>query len=105
MGFVRELEKVAIDGVMPDLTIILDIDPKLGMRRADERRGHTSADRFEKESPAMQAKRRQAYLEIAEAEPDRCRVVDANRRADDVFGDITRLVRRYFADPSKLEMA
>lgn len=104
-GFVRELERVAIDGMVPDLTIILDIDPKLGMRRATERRGSGEADRFERESLLMQEKRRAAYLQIAEEDADRCRVVDANRDPEEVFTDISKHVRRYFAAPRKLEVA
>ncbi len=105
-GFIDELEKVAIDGMVPDMTIILDIDPASGMRRAASRRGPGEADRFEKEALDMHERRRRAYLEIAEDDADRCVVIDAARSPDEVFADVSRIVRRYFAAPKKnLEIA
>ena len=88
-AFMQQLETVAIDGMMPDLTLILDIDPRLGMTRADQRRGSGEADRFEKETLAIHRARRNAFLEIAHDEPERCAVVDAShdvaRTADRIW--------------------
>lgn len=79
LGLLKSLEKVACDTIWPDLTIILDLDPKIGMERATKRRGVKAApDRFEKESLALQRKRRKGFLSIAKEEPDRCVVVDAS---------------------------
>lgn len=80
-AFMQELEAIAIDGMLPDLTLILDLDPRLGLTRADQRRGSGEADRFEKETLAIHRARRDAFLAIAKAEPDRCVVVNAS---DDV---------------------
>lgn len=72
------LEKVACEDCWPDLTIILDLDPEIGMKRANRRRSVLeSADRFEKEAIALQQQRREAYLAIAAREPGRCAVIDA----------------------------
>ncbi|MBS9720399.1 dTMP kinase [Tianweitania sp. BSSL-BM11] len=76
--FMRGLESVAIDGMLPDLTLILDIDPRLGLTRASQRRGNDEADRFEKETLAIHRARREAFLEIARNEPERCAVVNAS---------------------------
>lgn len=76
--FMRSLEQVTVNGTMPDLTIILDIDPAIGLARAAERRGNGTADRFEKEEIELHRRRRQAFLDIAAAEPGRCLVVDAS---------------------------
>ncbi|MBO6552417.1 MAG: dTMP kinase [Roseitalea sp.] len=77
-GFVAALERVAIHGTVPDLTIILDLDPETGLARAHARRAeNTAQDRFEKENVAVHEARRKAFRAIAEAEPDRCRIVDA----------------------------
>jgi dTMP kinase len=77
-GFVAALERVAIHGTVPDLTIILDLDPETGLGRAHARRAeNTAQDRFEKENVAVQEARRRAFQAIARAEPDRCRIVDA----------------------------
>jgi dTMP kinase len=78
-AFMRELEAVAVDGMLPDLTLILDIDPRLGLTRANQRRGHDEADRFEKETLAIHRARRDAFLAIARAEPERCVVVNASQ--------------------------
>lgn len=90
--FMRSLEAVAINGMIPDLTIILDLDPEEGLRRATARRGDDSADRFEKETLAIHRRRREAFLSIARDEPDRCVVIDAGRPADDVAADIAAAV-------------
>ncbi len=83
--FMGSLERVAIHGTVPDLTIILDLDPAEGLRRAAARRMKGSAvDRFEKERVATHAARRRGFQKIAEAEPDRCRLIDAAGEPDDV---------------------
>jgi len=93
VNFLRALERVAIAGVRPDLTIILDLPPEEGLRRAHARRDpDTVADRFEKEDIAAHEIRRQAFLKIAEMEPDRCRVVDAARPPEAVAEDIATIV-------------
>ncbi|MCB1451354.1 MAG: dTMP kinase [Nitratireductor sp.] len=88
-----KLEEVACEDCWPDLTLILDIDPKEGMRRAVARRNKGEpADRFEKEALALQTIRRNAYLDIAEAEPERCKIVDGNRGEKAVHRSIVKLV-------------
>jgi dTMP kinase len=75
--FMAALERVAINGMVPDLTLILDLDPEEGLRRAAARRGQDVADRYEKETLDIHRKRREAYLDIARREPQRCVVIDA----------------------------
>lgn len=89
--FMRKLEQVTVNGAIPDLTVILDIDPQEGLRRAGARRGEASADRFEKEKIETHQLRRQGFLKIAGEEPQRCRVVDAARDADAVFKEVLAL--------------
>lgn len=73
-----ELEVVTISGLMPELTLILDLDPEIGLARAAKRRRPGEAiDRFEGETLAFHRNLRQAYLDIASAEPQRCAVLDA----------------------------
>ncbi|MGX1741978.1 dTMP kinase [Bosea sp. NPDC055353] len=73
-----ELEVVTISGLMPELTLILDLDPEIGLARAAKRRRPGEAiDRFEGETLAFHRNLRQAYLDIASAEPRRCAVLDA----------------------------
>lgn len=77
-AFMRALERVTVAGMVPDLTLILDIPPEEGLRRAHKRRGHDAPpDRYEKEEMDVQRRRREAYLAIARDEPERCAVIDA----------------------------
>ncbi len=79
MDFLYSLEKVACGEVWPDLTLILDLPPEEGMKRAEARRDKNSEpDRFEKEVMAEQQIRRDAFRVIAESEPDRCKLIDAS---------------------------
>lgn len=86
--YMAAIERIAIDGMMPDLTIILDIPAAKGLSRAGKRRGKDAADRFEKEDIAVHEARRQAFLAIAEAEPHRCKVIDADRSVSEISNDI-----------------
>ena len=92
--FMSALEWITVNGMYPDLTIILDVDPEEGLLRAAERRGGKIPDRFEKETLDVHQKRREAFLRIAEAEPDRCAVIDASAPADKIAAEIEQVVRR-----------
>lgn len=84
-GFLRALERVTVGDTRPDLTLILDLPPEIGLARAAERRGMSApTDRFEAEGLAFHEALRKAYLAIAAAEPDRCVVVDAAHSEDEV---------------------
>lgn len=77
-GLLDELEQVTIDGLTPDLTLILDLDPAAGLARAARRRRPGEAtDRFESEALDFHTRLRQAYLAIAADEPERCIVLAA----------------------------
>ena len=77
-GFIDALERVAVGQTRPDLTLILDIAPEQGLRRAADRAGAGSApDRFEQESLAFHRLVRNRFLDIAAREPVRCAVIDA----------------------------
>ena len=91
-ALIDELERVALDGVAPDLTILLDLPAEVGLKRAAARRGSADADRFEKEDVAMHAARRDAFLAIARAEPRRFAVVDASHDPDMVAEDVWHAV-------------
>jgi dTMP kinase len=91
-ALLAEIERVSLDGVMPDLTLIFDLDPQEGLQRASERRGREQADRFEKETLAIHRRRRQAFLDIARSEPKRCVVIDASADADAVEDAVTEAV-------------
>jgi dTMP kinase len=92
-SFMETLERATVEDMMPDLTLILDIDPEEGMRRANARRGASKADRFEKEGLSLHRRRRKAFLEIAKAEPKRCKVIDASRPVEKIATEIANAVQ------------
>jgi dTMP kinase len=75
---IARLEKLTVGELGPDLTIILDIPPEEGLARAAKRRGDAAIDRFEGEAFDFHKKLREAYLELAEREPNRCVVINAS---------------------------
>jgi dTMP kinase len=76
--FIASLERLTVGATRPDLTLILDLAPGVGLERAAKRRqGKGGADRFESEGLAFHQTLRRAFLEIAAAEPGRCALVDA----------------------------
>jgi dTMP kinase len=91
-GFMTVLERVAVNGTIPDMTLILDIDPAEGLKRANARRGDGIPDRFEKEKLAIHQRRREAFLAIARSEPERCVVIDASASSDEVEDAVTAAV-------------
>jgi dTMP kinase len=99
-SFIEALERVAINGVVPDCTIIFDLPAALGLERVRRRAGAAEAltgqevelDRFEKEELETHEKRREAFLDIASADPRRCHVVDASAAASDIAAHVLSII-------------
>lgn len=75
-ALVRRLAELVLPGVQPDLTILLDIDPALGLARAGAR---GSLDRYERADLAFHARIRDSFLAQAAAAPERHHVLDARQ--------------------------
>ena len=75
---IQRLERITTGDTQPELTFILDLPAEIGLARAAKRRGSGGRDRFEAEGLAFHKRLRQAYLELAEREPNRCAVIDAS---------------------------
>jgi dTMP kinase len=88
---VRRLHEAALGSFAPDLTIVLDLDPAEGLKRAGGR-GPGSETRFERFDADFHQKLRAAFRDIAKAEPKRCVLVDATRATDAVATDVWRAV-------------
>jgi dTMP kinase len=87
---VEEVERVnrfATGGLTPDLTLLLWIDPAAAAARAGE------ADRFEDEGERLQREVLAAYEELADADPERWRRIEANRPPDEVHADVLAAVQ------------
>jgi dTMP kinase len=94
---VAEIAKVnewATGGLIPDLTILLDLPPAAGLRRR-----LSSADRLEAEPLEFHQRVRSGFLSLAAANPSRYLVVDAARPEADVSRDIQARVRELLPDP------
>lgn len=88
---IRELNVQATGGVLPDLTLLFDLDPAEGFRRIGRRR----LDHFEREKLAFHRRVRRGYLEIQRAESKRVRVIDAAREPAAVGAEVRRLVEEF----------
>lgn len=86
---IRDVSDWAAGGLQPDRTVLLDLDVTEGRARVAAARGDTF-DRLESEAAAFHESVRRAFLDMADAEPDRFLVVDAARPADDVQQAIRR---------------
>ncbi len=85
----RRIQRFATHDLTPDLTLLLDVPVELGLRR----KRAEPWNRFENEEDvAFHERVRQGYLELARAEPDRFRVVDAGREIRDVDADVREIV-------------
>jgi dTMP kinase len=89
---VRWLEEQVQGGLRPDLTLLLDADPAIGLARAGAR---GAADRFERERLEFFERVRAGYLARAAADPGRFRVIDASRPLDAVQYDLTHHVKHF----------
>ncbi|MET0171821.1 MAG: dTMP kinase [Agrobacterium vaccinii] len=101
--FIETLQRIAIDGTMPDMTLIFDIPAASGLARARKRADEgATPDRFEKEELEMHEKRREAYLDIALNEPRRCRIVNADQPREKVTEDVLLLVEPLLANVTEI---
>lgn len=91
---IAQLQSMVQDDLRPDLTIILDLDPAIGMERAGKR---GELDRFELEQQSFFQRVRQGYLDIAQAEPDRCKVIDASKSLEEVRLDLLAVLEQGLA--------
>ncbi len=103
---IKELNKIASGGVKPVLTILLDLDVKTGLGRAKERNtkviGQESEDRFEREKVEFHQKVREGFLKVASEEPERVKLIDANRGIEEIHKEIVKIaeheLRKYTND-------
>ncbi|MDC0336573.1 dTMP kinase [Pseudodesulfovibrio sp.] len=92
----KQLNEVAVDGLWPDLTIVLDIDPEIGLKRATLRNledGKAKEEgRFEAEHITFHKRIREGYLTWAALNRDRVSVANADGTPDEVFERIKTII-------------
>ena len=91
---VRGLDRVVCGGTQPDLTLVLDLDPQVALERAlgRDRRSKAGSSRFEAAGLAFQEKVRQGYRALAKREPQRVRLIRADRPLHAVEAEIRSVV-------------
>ena len=91
---IRRIDAVVLDDFKPDFTLVLDLDVETGLKRAVGRGG--AEQRFEQFDRDFHERLRQAFLDIAKRNPDRCALIDASGSEDDVAAAIWTQVSRRF---------
>ena len=84
---IMELNKIATDGLEPDVTIVFDVETEVAMQRVGE-----TKDRLEQEGIEFHKKLRLGYLELAKRFPERIKVVNSNLPIDDVFKEVKAII-------------
>ncbi len=84
---IKHLNSIATAGVIPDLTIVFDIDTEIAQKRLQGEK-----DRLEAEGIEFHKKLRHGYLEIAKNDPKRVKVIDANKSIERVFSDTIKVM-------------
>lgn len=99
LDMILKINEFAINGAIPDLTILMDVPVSVGFERLSERNAARAgrADRIEGEERGFHEKVRTGYLELARRWPRRFRVVDSTRDAEIVTGEIWNAVTDVFA--------
>ncbi len=88
---IKTLEEAVIRKTMPDLTLVFDLDPTLGLGRTTKR-AQAGEDRFENKPLEFHEKLREAFLDLVKTEPERCVLINAEQDIDKVFDDIWSVV-------------
>ncbi len=97
LDMVLRINRFVCGDFEPDLTLLLDIEPELGIERS-RRRGALETDRFDSEKMKFHHDVRNAFLELARLNPHRFRVIDASRSQEDVHKQILEAVHDTLAD-------
>ncbi len=85
-----KINDLALAGFMPDMNIILDLDPREGLKRVISR--GEGLDRLEDEKSDFLAKARDGYLKQAEQSPERFEIIDAAQSKEDVLSDVIHII-------------
>ncbi|HWX49141.1 MAG TPA: dTMP kinase [Roseomonas sp.] len=92
----RGLHDIALPGFRPDLTLVLDLPAEAGMARAVAR---GAPDRFERLGAEFHARVRDAFRDLAAADPDRCVLLDASQPPTPLYGAAATILRDRLGAP------
>ncbi len=89
LNLIDSIEKVVTDGLRTDITILLDVDVEVGLKR---NRGINKTDRLELEDVEFHRRVRGGYLEIASKKPERIKLIDASKGIGEIHSKIVSIV-------------
>ena len=104
MSIVDKINALAISGTLPDLTILLDLDPKLGLERINKRQassGEKIVDTFEDESLEFHRRIRDGFLKISQSCSEPFLVVDATKSPEQIFAIIEPAISKLVSAKGK----
>ena len=88
---INHLNQIATDGVRPDVTFVLDLPVEIGLQRVQSSRG--GLDRLEREEIEFHRRLREGYQTIAQQEPQRLKIIDAQANPDQVYAQIRAVLQ------------
>lgn len=88
---INRLNRIATEGVTPDVTFVLDLPVEIGLQRVQKRRG--GLDRLEREKIEFHQRLRDGYRVLAQQEPQRLKIIDARATPDQVYTQIQEAVQ------------
>jgi dTMP kinase len=98
-GFVSSVNDYSACGLMPGLTLLFDLPVETGLLRAGKRdiqlADPAAADRFEREKLDFHNRVRDKYLSLSRENPDRFRIINADRSVEDISSDVSRHAMDY----------
>ena len=86
------LDAIATSGLVPDITIVVDVAPTVGLSRVA---GRGAPDRFEQETLAFHERVRQGYFTLAKGNPKRVKIVDGSKEIEEVHGEIIKVIEKF----------
>lgn len=86
-ALVKQMNQIATDGLTPDFTFVLDLDPRIGLARVGSR---GVLDRMEQEKLSFHEAVRKGYRQLARKYPKRCILIDASRSRDQIHENICK---------------
>lgn len=87
---VYQLNLFATEGFTPDLTLYLDVEPEIGLKRVNS--GDREVNRLDLENISFHEKVREGYLLLAEKNPNRYKMIDANKSLEEVFNQVLKVL-------------
>ncbi len=80
---IKKLNDIAVEGVYPDITFLIDIPVEVSLKRLGDKK-----DRIESEDVSFHERLREGFLKIAEENPERIVIIDGLKSIEDIFSDI-----------------